>query len=256
MLDGLWRSYKRFCRSLKLNMGSPSMLEFVLIFPIVVRGMAVMALAMVWFYATMFYGILACIILGMNWLWRLIKLLARAARWAIQWIALIAWWLTRWIFKILVFLIECLIAKIKHEPYPPFPESHPIVEKRFTSNGGRQQIARPVSEMTGYQFEVYVANQLRMKGYYNIRLTPATGDYGVDILATRNGIVYAFQCKHYTGSVGVRAVQEVYSGCRKYHAGHAVVITNSTYTPNAKTLARDLGVSLWDLEILNSIYCE
>lgn len=110
--------------------------------------------------------------------------------------------------------------------------------------------------MTGVDFERYVADKLRARGYHDVRFTPATGDYGVDILATKHGRVYAFQCKCYTGSVGVSAVQEVYSGSRKYHADRAVVITNSKYTPNAKTLAHDLGVSLWDLEVLNSIFCE
>ena len=115
---------------------------------------------------------------------------------------------------------------------------------------------KPVKHMTGTEFERHVADCLRARGYHDVRFTPATGDYGVDILATKHGRVYAFQCKCYTGSVGVSAVQEVYSGSRKYHADRAVVITNSKYTPNAKTLAHDLGVSLWDLEVLNSIFCE
>ena len=115
---------------------------------------------------------------------------------------------------------------------------------------------KSVKHMTGTEFERHVADQLRARGYHDVRFTPATGDYGVDILATKHGRVYAFQCKCYTGSVGVSAVQEVYSGSRKYNADRAVVISNSKYTPNAKTLAHDLGVSLWDLEVLNSIFCE
>lgn len=115
---------------------------------------------------------------------------------------------------------------------------------------------KPVKYMTGTEFERYVADKLRARGYYDVRFTPATGDYGVDILATKRGKVYAFQCKCYTGSVGVSAVQEVFSGSRKYQADKAVVITNSHYTPNARTLAGDLGVSLWDLAVLDSIFCE
>ncbi len=115
---------------------------------------------------------------------------------------------------------------------------------------------KPVKYMTGTEFERYVADKLRARGYHDVRFTPATGDYGVDILATKQGKVYAFQCKCYTGSVGVSAVQEVFSGSRKYQADKAVVITNSHYTPNARTLAGDLGVSLWDLAVLDSIFCE
>lgn len=115
---------------------------------------------------------------------------------------------------------------------------------------------KPVKYMTGTEFERYVADKLRARGYHDVRFTPATGDYGVDILATKRGKVYAFQCKCYTGSVGVSAVQEVFSGSRKYQADKAVVITNSRYTPNARTIAGDLGVSLWDLAVLDSIFCE
>jgi restriction system protein len=75
----------------------------------------------------------------------------------------------------------------------------------------------------------------------------------VDITATKGGVNYAFQCKRYVSPVGVKAVQEVFAGSRKYGADRAVVVTNSTYTPNAKTLANDLGVTLWDLEMLDAI---
>lgn len=112
---------------------------------------------------------------------------------------------------------------------------------------------REVARMSGEEFERYVAKKLRAKGYTDVQFTPTTGDYGVDITAVKGGVLYAFQCKRYTGSVGVAAVQEVFAGSRKYGADRAVVITNSTYTPNAKTLANDLGVSLWELEMLDAI---
>lgn len=150
--------------------------------------------------------------------------------------ALLIWWLMR----VVAYLVQLVIAKISVVEPPSFPKPW---KKR-------------VCGMTGVDFEQYVADKLRARGYHDVRFTPATGDYGVDILATKRGKVYAFQCKCYTGSVGVSAVQEVFSGSRKYQADKAVVITNSHYTPNARTIAGDLGVSLWDLEVLDSIFCE
>lgn len=110
-----------------------------------------------------------------------------------------------------------------------------------------------VKDMNGVEFERYVAAALKRKGFRKISMTPITGDYGVDITAERDGVRYAFQCKRYSSPVGVAAVQQIYSGSHKYGAERAVVVTNSTYTPNAKILADDLGVTLWDLEMLDAI---
>lgn len=54
------------------------------------------------------------------------------------------------------------------------------------------------------------------------------------------------QAKRYQGSVGVHAVQEVLGGKAHHGAARALVITNSTFTPNALTLAAQSGVELWD----------
>ena len=44
-----------------------------------------------------------------------------------------------------------------------------------------------VDTMDGLDFEKYVANILRVQGYSNITLTEQY-DYGVDIIATKDGI--------------------------------------------------------------------
>ena len=110
-----------------------------------------------------------------------------------------------------------------------------------------------VDVMSGVEFEQYVAKALKKNGYTNVSLTKASGDYGVDVLATLNGKKYAFQCKCYSGNIGVKAVQEIYSGAKMYHAEIPVVITNSWFTPNAVTLARELTVQLWDRNKLRQL---
>ncbi len=99
-----------------------------------------------------------------------------------------------------------------------------------------------INNMTGVQFESYVAELLRKKGH-SVQLTPKTGDYGVDLIM--DGHV-AIQCKRYGKGVGVKAIQEVYSGMQHYGCSSAIVATNSVFTANAKTLANELGVILWD----------
>lgn len=87
-----------------------------------------------------------------------------------------------------------------------------------------------------------------------MELTPTTGDYGVDIIwQKRMEWRWAFQCKYYTNPVGVRAVQEIYSGRDFYHCMVGVVMTNSRFTKNAVTLANELNILLWDGNMLDKL---
>ena len=113
--------------------------------------------------------------------------------------------------------------------------------------------ATRIDSLTGEEFEVFCAKLLAKSGYSNIKLTSATGDRGVDITASKDGVHYAFQCKRYTGGVGNAAVQEVYSGKSLYDADVAVVITNSYFTEQAKDDAERLRVRLWDRSKLLSM---
>ena len=98
----------------------------------------------------------------------------------------------------------------------------------------------------GWQFENYTANLLKKLGYSNVKVTSGSGDYGVDVLASKAGLKYAIQCKLYSNPVGNKAVQEIYSGKDFYKCDVAVVITNSTFTKAAIQLANSLNVILID----------
>lgn len=102
-----------------------------------------------------------------------------------------------------------------------------------------------VMTMSGEAYESYVVRRLRVTGYINVRTTPASGDYGVDILAHKDGYSYAIQCKKYSNSpVGVHAVMEAHSGKDYYGCQRAMVITTSSFTRQAINMANDLGVIL------------
>ena len=104
--------------------------------------------------------------------------------------------------------------------------------------------------MTGEDFEAYVAMILKQIGFLNIQLTKGSGDQGVDIIAEKDGMKYAFQCKRYDNPVGNKAVQEVFAGKFFYHCHVAVVVTNNYFTQSAKDLAYENGVVLWDRSFL------
>jgi restriction system protein len=68
----------------------------------------------------------------------------------------------------------------------------------------------------------------------------------VDITARRRGHKYAVQCKFYSHPVGVSAVQQVVGGMAYYGCDRAMVITNNTFTRQAKELAERNDVELLD----------
>lgn len=98
----------------------------------------------------------------------------------------------------------------------------------------------------GVQFEHYCEILLRACGYQNVEVTQASNDYGVDVTAQKDDVSYAIQCKLYTSPVGNSAVQEIAAGRQYYHKDIGVVMTNSTFTKNAITLAKQTGIKLWD----------
>ena len=62
--------------------------------------------------------------------------------------------------------------------------------------------------LRGLKFEAECAAEIEKRGY-PIKMTPGTGDYGVDFFAVIDGERVAFQCKHLKVESMVRAVQEV-----------------------------------------------
>lgn len=106
---------------------------------------------------------------------------------------------------------------------------------------------------TGIEFEKLCADILLKNGFKNIVLTPSTGDQGVDIIAEKDFIKYAIQCKNYNSPVGNTCVQEVHAGKIYYNCHVGVVMTNSTFTQGAKELAQATGVLLWDRKVLQEM---
>ncbi len=93
-----------------------------------------------------------------------------------------------------------------------------------------------VDAMSGVEFENHVAGRLRRAGW-QVRFTPAIGDYGVDLIADRDGQSVAIQCKRHGKSVGVAAVQQVVSGALHHGCTRSIVVSNQEFTTAAKQLA-------------------
>ena len=109
-----------------------------------------------------------------------------------------------------------------------------------------------MDEMEGHDFEYYCAELLEGMGFVEVEVTKGSGDFGADILAEKDGISYAIQCKCYDKPIGVRAVEEIYAGRDYYDRMVGVVMTNQYFTQPAVDMAKKLNILLWDRDYISA----
>lgn len=124
--------------------------------------------------------------------------------------------------------------------------SKEVEEEGFSS-------AENMDSMSGTEFETWCAALLLKNGFSKANVTKASGDHGVDIVAEKDGIYYAIQCKCYHSDLGNAPVQEVYAGKEMYKCQVGVVMTNRHFTKGARELAESTRVLLWDRDKLISM---
>ena len=117
----------------------------------------------------------------------------------------------------------------------------------------RQSSSRDLDEIEGHDFEYYCEDLLKKRGFIDVSVTKGSGDYGVDVLAEKDGVTYAIQCKAYTTPVGVKAVQEAFAGKEYYDRMVGAVLTNQYFTKPAVEAAKKLKILLWDRGYLDSM---
>lgn len=103
----------------------------------------------------------------------------------------------------------------------------------------------------GVAFEYWCATELERMGW-TCSVSKASGDQGVDIIASKSGLIVAIQCKRFMTPIGNKAVQEVHAGMKHYNANCAVVLGSGGFTKSARELALTTGVQLIDAENLVS----
>lgn len=141
-----------------------------------------------------------------------------------------------WIIGILAVLVLAVAAGV-------------VLCRRFRKRYADDEL----DEMEGLDFEYYCAELLRNRGFIEVEVTKSSGDYGIDILAEKEGVTYAIQCKRYNGPVGVKAVQEAYAGRDFYDRMVGCVLTNQYFTQPAVDAAQKLKILLWDRDYLEEM---
>lgn len=111
---------------------------------------------------------------------------------------------------------------------------------------------KSVDVMTGLEFEKFIARVLRENGYTRVKLTN-TYDYGVDILARKDGVKWGIQVKRNRGQAKASAVRQVVTGLKVYGCDRAMVITNSYFGRYAVVLAKANDCVLIDRTSLHKL---
>lgn len=102
-----------------------------------------------------------------------------------------------------------------------------------------------IDKMDGFLFEKYLATLFKAHGY-KTKVTKSTGDFGADLILSKNRVKTVVQAKRYKNSVGIQSVQQVVAAIEYYNADRAMVITNSYFTePTIKLASKN------DVELIN-----
>ncbi|MBQ2864162.1 MAG: restriction endonuclease [Clostridia bacterium] len=102
-----------------------------------------------------------------------------------------------------------------------------------------------IDTLTGEQFEDVCKLMFQFAGY-NVKTTPASNDYGADLVISKKLTIVVQAKLYYKHGVGNHSVQEVTSAIKYYNAHFACVITNWKFTKQAQTMAQMQSVVLID----------
>lgn len=112
-----------------------------------------------------------------------------------------------------------------------------------------------IDTMSGEEFEQFLGAFFKRRGY-KVSYTAQSGDYGADLILKDGRETIVVQAKRYSGTVGVKAVQEIIGAVRMYEASEAWVVTNNYFTKQAVNLADMNEVYLIDRDQLIDLLLE
>lgn len=124
-----------------------------------------------------------------------------------------------------------------------------VLVKNLWSDRYVHMSLKKIDKLEGRAFEDYLIVQFRRLGY-RVKKTEASNDYGADLILKKRRECIVVQAKRYDYGVGISAVQEVVGSIAYYGADRAMVVTNRYFTRNAKRLAAQNDVELWDREMI------
>jgi hypothetical protein len=101
--------------------------------------------------------------------------------------------------------------------------------------------------LDGYQFERETAEVLK-RYEFSPRLTPGSGDGGVDIEVTRNGLKGVVQCKAHISCVGPSVVRDLYGVIHHRRAAFGIIVSRGGFTKGAQDFQRGCDEPIYFLD--------
>jgi hypothetical protein len=103
--------------------------------------------------------------------------------------------------------------------------------------------------LDGYAFEQATAEVLR-KHQFTAMVTRGSGDGGIDIEVTRNGLRGVVQCKAHINCVGPSVVRDLYGVIHHCGASFGIVVSRGGFTRGAADFAHDKPIFFLDTDDL------
>ena len=160
-------------------------------------------------------------------------------------LALLFWWSKVGTQKVITYFLIMAVIVI----------ASIVLYKRHKSNIMLSSGIDVIDNMSGTKFEEFLQVHFKKQGF-KVHLTPATNDYGADLIIERDGIKTVIQAKRWNQHVGIEAVQQVVGAINHYGAASGMVITNSYFTQQAVNLALSNSIELWDRKKLIQFFSQ
>jgi restriction endonuclease Mrr len=112
-----------------------------------------------------------------------------------------------------------------------------------------------LSEYSALEFEEWFADILKELEYEKVTPTPSSNDEGIDILAEKEGLKVAIQCKHWKKKkVGRPEVQAFLGAIQHAQLTRGILVTTGLFTEGARKMADEHPIKLIDdFELRNLI---
>jgi len=104
-------------------------------------------------------------------------------------------------------------------------------------------------------FERLICRLAMAEGFSGARVVGQSNDHGADIIATRNGVRWLFQAKHWKKPVGVEVMDETLKAAQIYKAKVPVIVASNGFDSKAIAHQRELmqngiNIQLWNPDTL------
>ena len=141
--------------------------------------------------------------------------------------------------------------------YNKFKEEERIKEKKQRAEKERIKASEELERkrkswdywigLSPFDFEKEIAELYKRNGY-DAKVTPATGDGGIDIILSREGKETLVQCKRHSAKVGPAPVRELYGVMSARGVKEGCLICPAGFTSGAFDFAKKHGIRLVGLK--------